>query len=218
MPHSAPDRNPITLAIVEDDHTTRETLVALLASEHRFRCIGAYASAEEAIASLPQNPPDVALVDINLPKMSGIECVARLKALIPKLQILMLTTYEDSDKIVRSLRVGADGYLLKKLIDVDLLNAIEQVRAGGAPMSAPVARKVVAYFHGASRTSTSALDQLTPRELEILELLSTGCLYKQIGDRLGISFSTVRAHLRNIYEKLHVQSRTEATVKFLQRD
>lgn len=217
MHHSSPSQKAITLAIVEDDRPTRETLVALLASEQRFRCIGNYATAEDAIADLPKNPPEIVLIDINLPRMNGIECAGRLKTLLPQLRILMLTTYEDSDKIVRSLRAGANGYLLKKLINMDLLTAIEQVHTGGAPMSAPVAQKVVAYFHDSS-SAASELDQLTPREREILELLSTGCLYKQIGDRLNISFSTVRAHLRNIYEKLHVQSRTEAAVKFLQRE
>jgi DNA-binding NarL/FixJ family response regulator len=217
MSHSTASENPITLAIIEDDRPTRETLVALLAGEQRFKCIGNYATGEEALAALPKNPSEVVLIDINLPGMSGIECAGRLKSLRPHVRILMLTTYEDSDKIVRSLRAGANGYLLKKLISVDLLNAIEQVHTGGAPMSAPVARKVVEYFHGQSGKA-SELDQLTPREREILELLAAGCLYKQIGYRLNISFSTVRAHLRNIYEKLHVQSRTEATVKFLQRD
>ncbi len=206
---------PITLAIVEDDAPTRDALLALLAGDSRFRCIGAYGSAEQAIAAIPAHPPEVLLVDINLPGMSGIDGVARLKTLAPALRVLMLTTYEDSDKIFRSLRAGATGYLLKKSIGTELANAIEQVQAGGAPMSMPVARKVVAHFHR-SAGSASELQQLTPREKEILELLASGCLYKEIGDRLGISFSTVRAHLRNIYEKLHVQSRTEATVKFLQ--
>jgi DNA-binding NarL/FixJ family response regulator len=207
---------PITVAIVEDDVPTREALLALLAGEPQVRCLAAYGTAEAAIAAVPQERPDVVLVDINLPGMSGIECVQRLKAELPKLQVLMLTTYEDSDKIFQSLRAGATGYLLKKCIDTDLLTAIEQVHAGGSPMSMPVARKVVAHFHPIG--GSSELDLLTARERQILEILATGCLYKEISDRLGISFSTVRAHLRNIYEKLQVQSRTEATVKFLKRE
>jgi DNA-binding NarL/FixJ family response regulator len=215
MSDPATSPGPITLAIVEDDRPTREALIALLATEKRFRCIGAFGSAEEAMAAIRINPPAVVLLDINLPGITGIDCVARLKSQRPQLQILMLTTYEDSEKIFRSLRAGANGYLLKKLIDTDLIEAIEQVHAGGAPMSMPVARKVVEHFHSA-QSASSELQKLTAREREILELLASGCLYKQIGDRLGISFSTVRAHVRNIYEKLHVQSRTEATVKFLQ--
>jgi DNA-binding NarL/FixJ family response regulator len=200
MSDPATSSGPITLAIIEDDRPTREALVALLATEKRFRCIGAFGSAEEAMAAIRTNPPAVVLVDINLPGITGIDCVARLKSQQPQLQIL---------------RAGANGYLLKKLIDTDLIDAIEQVHAGGAPMSMPVARKVVDHFHSAQNAS-SELQKLTAREREILELLASGSLYKQIGDRLGISFSTVRAHVRNIYEKLHVQSRTEATVKFLQ--
>jgi DNA-binding NarL/FixJ family response regulator len=212
---------PITLVIVEDDAPTRETLVTLLATEERFRCLGAYASAEDALGAFRRHAPEVALVDINLPGMNGIECVARIKALAPATAVLMLTTYEDSDRIFRSLRAGAKGYLLKRLIDVDLITAIEQVHDGGSPMSMPVARKVVAYFQSQTQaTSTSPskpiLAQLTAREREVLELLATGCLYKHMGERLGMSFSTVRTHLRHIYEKLHVGSRTEATVKYLE--
>jgi DNA-binding NarL/FixJ family response regulator len=214
MPDSTPA--PITFAIVEDDMPTRQAILSLLSGEKQFRCLAAYGTGEEAITGIGAKAPDVILVDINLPGMNGIECVTRLKAGAPTLQVLMLTTYEDSDKIFRSLRAGAAGYLLKKCIAEDLVSAIEQVHAGGAPMSMPVARKVVAHFHE-SASAGSELAQLTARENQILELLASGCLYKEIGDRLGISFSTVRAHLRNIYEKLHVQSRTEATVKFLKR-
>lgn len=206
----------LTFAIVEDDLPTREAVISLLSSEPRFRCVGAFASAEEALARIVAAAPEVVLADINLPGLNGIDFVARLKAALRSVQVLMLTTYEDSDKIFRSLRAGAAGYLLKRCIATDLVTAIDQVHAGGAPMSMPIARKVVAHFHQATMAADhSELQQLTAREREILELLATGCLYKEIGDRLQISFSTVRAHLRNIYEKLHVQSRTEATVKFL---
>ena len=204
----------ISVSIVEDHADTRESLMTVIAGAPGFRCLGAHASAEEALRRIPVQRPDVALVDINLPGMSGIECVAKLKALMPALPILMLTTYEESDLIFNSLRAGARGYLLKKMAPMELVPAIEQVHAGGAPMSMPVASKVVDYFQQ-RQTTASEVERLTAREHEILALLAEGFLYKEIGQRLGISFSTVRAHLRNIYEKLHVQSRTEATAKYL---
>jgi DNA-binding NarL/FixJ family response regulator len=159
----------------------------------------------------------VALVDIKLPGMSGIECVTKLRAVMPKLQVLMLTTYEESDLIFNSLRAGAKGYLLKNAPLPELLQAIEQVHAGGAPMSMQIARKVVDHFCQI-KDSGSDIDTLTKREHEVLTLLAQGYHYKEIGDKLSISFSTVRTHLEHIYEKLHVQSRTEATVKFLKHD
>jgi DNA-binding NarL/FixJ family response regulator len=152
--------------------------------------------------------------------MSGIECAAALKAQRPELQVLMLTTYEDSELIFDSLRAGASGYVLKKTAPLELLAAIEQVHGGGAPMSMAVARKVIEYFHPGSAPVRPApeIETLTAREQEILALLASGCLYKEIGDRLGISFNTVRTHMKNIYEKLHVQSRGEATLKYLARE
>jgi len=159
----------------------------------------------------------VVLMDINLPKMNGIECVAQLKRHLPQMQVLMLTTYEEGDLIFDSLRKGASGYLLKNLPPAELIQAIEQVNAGGAPMSMQVARKVVNHFQRIKQPK-SDVEQLTKREHEILALLAKGFLYKEIADQLGISLSTVRAHLHAVYEKLHVQSRTEAVVKFLGRD
>jgi DNA-binding NarL/FixJ family response regulator len=205
---------PISLCIVEDDRPTRESLVALLTSQSNFRCLNAYANAEAALAGIPGDRPDVAIVDINLPRMSGIECVAKLKASLPSLHVLMLTTYEESDAIFESLRAGANGYLLKKTLSNELIGAIEELQSGGAPMSPQIARKVVAHFHRLS-VNAAEIDSLSTREQEILELLAKGCLYKQIGTRLGISYTTVCAHMRSIYSKLHVQTRTEATVKFL---
>lgn len=210
---------PITVSIVEDHRDTRDTLVALLSGdtgEVKLRCVGTYSSGEAALKGILAAPPDVALVDINLPGMNGIECVTQLKAQLPQLQILMLTMFEESDLIFNSLRAGARGYLLKKMISADLIQAIEQVHAGGAPMSMQVARKVVDHFYRLQK-SAADVEQLTSREQEILALLAQGHLYKEIGDRLEISFSTVRTHLRHIYEKLHVRSRTEATAKFLGR-
>ncbi len=204
----------ISVSLVEDHADTRESLAALIDGAPGFRCASVHASAEEALQNIPKQNPDVALVDINLPGMSGIECVAKLKNLLPQLPILMLTTYEESELIFNSLRAGARGYLLKKMAPMELIPAIEQVHAGGAPMSMPVASKVVEYFQQRQNAS-SEMEKLTQREQEILALLAQGFLYKEIGERTGISFSTVRSHLRNIYEKLHVQSRTEATVKYL---
>jgi DNA-binding NarL/FixJ family response regulator len=207
---------PITVSIVEDDRPSRESLVSLIEGQAGFRCLGAFANGEQAVRDIPRQKPDVAIVDINLPGMSGIECVGQLKLKLRSLHVLMLTTYEESDLIFDSLRAGANGYLLKKHMPADLLDAIKEVQAGGAPMSMQIARKVVAHFHRTAKTA-AAVDQLTEREEETLALLAQGLLYKEIGEKLGISYSTVRAHVRHIYEKLHVQSRTAATLKFLER-
>jgi DNA-binding NarL/FixJ family response regulator len=208
---------PITIAIVEDDRETREGLVELLTGETRVRCIGSYPTGEAAVREIPQVKPQVALVDINLPGISGIECVSQLKKQMPKLQVLMLTKYEESDLIFNSLRAGASGYLLKKMLTVELISAIEQVYAGGAPMSMQIARKVVDHFRQIKQPA-SDLDKLTPREQEVLALLAKGFLYKEISDRLAISFHTFRNHQRAIYDKLHVHSRTEAAGKYFGRD
>jgi DNA-binding NarL/FixJ family response regulator len=208
---------PITVAIVEDDRGTRDQLMALLEQEPALRCIGSYANAEEALVGLPAVAPDVALVDINLPGMSGIECVAQLTVKMPSLRVLMLTAYKDSELIFRSLRAGARGYLLKKFVAAELLHAVEQVHAGGAPMSMQIASEVVEYFHQQQENASPDLQKLTQRENEILALLAQGLLYKEIVERLGISMSTVRTHLQRIYDKLHVNSRTEAAVKFYRR-
>ncbi len=206
----------IKVSIVEDNRGTRESLSELLGRAPALRCSGAYATAEEALRRIPGDQPDVVLMDINLPGMSGIDCVAELKERFPKTQVLMLTTYEESDLIFDSLRRGASGYLLKNLPPAELIQAVEQVHAGGSPMSMHIARKVVNHFQQIKRPA-SEVERLTKREQEILGLLAQGYLYKEIADQLGISLSTVRAHLHAIYEKLHVQSRTQAVVKFLGR-
>lgn len=213
MPAADP---PITLVIVEDDQKTCERLVTLLGREPSVRCLNTYASGEAAARGIPVDKPDVALVDINLPGMSGIECVSKLTARLPKLKVLMLTAYKESDLIFDSLRAGARGYLLKKMVPSELVHAVEQVHAGGAPMSMQIASKVVEYFH-LTQKSASEVEKLTQREHEILALLAKGYLYKEIVERLGISISTVRTHLQHIYDKLHVQSRTEAAAKFFGR-
>ena len=208
---------PIRVCIVEDNADMRESVALLLNQAPGLRCISTYASAEAAVRDLPSQKPDVALVDINLPGMNGIECVAKLKAQLPKLQVLMLTRFEQSDRIFDSIRAGASGYLLKHTPADELIQAVEQVHAGGAPMTMQIARKVIDHFRQIQQPAAE-VHKLTPREQEVLALLAKGYLYKQIGDELGISINTLRNRLRAIYEKLHVHSRTEATVKFLGRD
>ncbi len=208
------DQMRINVSIVEDNCGTRESLQELLGRAPGLRCVGAHANGEVALQAIPAENPDVVLMDINLPGMSGIECVGRLRDCLPKTQVLMLTTYEETDLIFDSLRNGASGYLLKNMPASELVQAVEQVHAGGAPMSMQIARKVVNHFQQIKQP-TSEVDKLTKREHEILSLLAKGYLYKEIADQLSITLSTVRAHLHTIYEKLHVQSRTQAVVKFL---
>lgn len=204
----------ITVAVVEDDQGIRETLVRLLDGAPGFRCLGAFSTGEEALQRLPKLHPAVVLVDINLPKMSGIDLVAALKAGETAMQFLVLTVYEDSAKIFQALAAGASGYLLKRVPPAKLLEAIREVREGGSPMSSSIARQVVQSFHrmGAAKRES---DNLSPREQEILQLLVDGFLYKEIAEKLNIGRETVRTYIRRIYEKLHVRTRTEAVVKHL---
>lgn len=203
----------IGVSIIEDSSGTRESLKALLNRTPGLYCVGAYGSGEEALRNIPAELPEVFLIDIRLPGMNGIECVARLKDVAPKAQILILTTYDEDDLIFESLRAGAHGFLLKNMKPAELMQAIIQVHDGGSPMSMRIARKVVKCFQGVK--PPSKLAELTSREQEILTLLAKGYLYKEIADRLGITLSTVRAHLHAVYEKLHVHSRTQAVIKFL---
>ena len=205
---------PIKISIVEDDDWIRENLASQIDLAPGYRCIKRYRTGEEAILGLPNDTPDVVLMDINLPGLSGIECVRRLKALLPSLNILMLTVYEESDQIFDSLRAGASGYLLKRSAEAELLDAIAQVHQGGSPMSSLVARKVVQFFNHIDDAAPE-LQRLSPREKEILELLSRGAAYKEIGSRLSLSIHTVRMHIRGIYGKLQVHSRGEAVAKYL---
>ncbi len=204
---------PTSISIVEDDRGTREELASLLNETPKFRCISAYSSGEEALQKIPGDKPDVALVDINLPGMNGIKCVSGLKTRLPQLSVLILTRHDDSDLVFDALRAGASGYLLKKMISTELLSAIEQVQAGGAPISMPIARKVVGFFN--QPKVPPGVEKLSKREQEVLALLAKGYMYKEIGEMLGISFETVRMNLKHIYQKLHVHTRTEATAKFL---
>jgi DNA-binding NarL/FixJ family response regulator len=208
---------PIKICIVEDNADMREGVAQVLNNAPGLHCTNTYATAEAAVRDLPGQAPDVALVDIHLPGMNGIECVAKLKMQIPQLQVLMLTRYEQSDLIFDSIRAGASGYLLKRTPAAELIQAVEQVHAGGAPMTMQIARKVINYFREIQKPS-SEVETLTPREKEALTLLAKGYVYKKIASDLGISINTLRVHLRAIYDKLHVHSRTEATVKYLGRD
>jgi len=206
----------ITVSIVDDEADLREHIAGYLAAAGNIRCKSAYASAEEALEHLPRDKPDVILMDINLGEMDGIECVRRLTALMPKAQVLMLTVFEDTDKIFRALAAGASGYLLKRMSPKTLLESIEEVCAGGSPMSAPIARKVVQSFKAAPGRGDESVD-LSPRERSVLDGLAGGLAYKQIADELGVSIHTVRNYIRRIYEKLHVCTRTEAVAKFLKK-
>jgi DNA-binding NarL/FixJ family response regulator len=207
---------PINVSIVEDDSRIRESMAILINGADNIRCISAHATAEEALSQIVLKKPDVVLMDINLPKMSGIECVRKLKALLPKLQILMLTMYEDDDQVFQSLMAGASGYLVKRTSPGEILEAIKEVHSGASPMSGKIARTVVEYFQKQQAASPEQ-EQLSRREREILDLLVKGYRYKEIADTLLISFETVRSHLKNIYDKLHVHSRTEAVVKYLRK-
>jgi DNA-binding NarL/FixJ family response regulator len=204
----------ISVSIVDDEKKLCKSIAAFLDGSEGFRCVSIYGSAEAALQNIPTNKPDVVLMDINMPGIDGIECVRRLKALAPQIQILMLTVYEDTEQIFRALAAGATGYLLKRLEPEELLQAVRDVYAGGSPMSNSIARKVVASFQKAQGAGDKQ-NLLTPREQEVLDCLAQGLPYKQIGDQIGLSINTIRTHLRHIYEKLHVQSRTEAVAKYL---
>jgi DNA-binding NarL/FixJ family response regulator len=211
---------PIRIAIVEDDATIRKGWVNVLKRWPAYRVTGEYRTGEEALESLPLAPPDFVLMDINLPGMSGIECTRELKRLIPDVNILMLTVFGDWDRIFDALRAGAVGYLLKRIRPAALKAALEDAAAGGAPMTPYIARQVIKYFQNVPSPAAAArkspeVEYLSPKECQIMEALSEGSHYKEIADALGISIDTVRTHLRRIYHKLHVHSRTAAVVKFL---
>lgn len=206
----------ITVSIVEDDAHTRDGLWQLISRDKNFNCLSQHATAEDAIEKIPGFKPDVVLMDINLPGASGIEAVRKLKPLLPQTQFIMSTVYNDNEAIFSALMAGANGYLLKKTAPKDLLAALHEVCAGGTPMTSQIARRIVEAFRK-TKTTTTANEQLTTREQEILELLAQGCLYKEIADQLKISYRTVSAHIEHIYEKLHVHSRAQAVAKHLRQ-
>lgn len=212
----------IKVSIVEDEPELRREFEKLINTAPGFRCQATYPNGEVALAQLPQHPPDLVLMDINLPGMSGIECVRKLRETRPNLPIVMLTVYEDSDALFKSLMAGASGYLLKRTPRAKLLESLREIHEGGAPMSRSIARKVVDFFHQVSQLPPTVVklpepESLTPREKEILASLAKGKSYKEIAVECGISGDTTRKHMGRIYEKLHVHSRTEAILKYLGR-
>lgn len=216
--HTTPGASPavkIRVSIVEDDARVRSGLVQLINLSEGFQCVSHHANAELALTDLPAAKPDVVLMDINLPGVNGVECVRQLKPQLPNTQIVMLTVYEETEMIFKALTAGATGYLLKQTLPADLLTAIRDVHRGGSPMTSHIARKIVASFQQQPAAPSRGLENLTPREQEVLDHLAKGFLYKEIADALGISYDTVHAHIRRIYEKLQVRSRTEAVAKHL---
>jgi DNA-binding NarL/FixJ family response regulator len=206
----------IEVSIVEDDVRVRTSLARLIDSTDGFRCVSQHPSAENALVELPLVEPDVVLMDINLPGMDGVECVGRLKQKLPDTQVVMLTVYENTDHIFKALAAGATGYMLKQTPPERLLEAIREVQEGGSPMSIHIARKVVAAFRQAPQP-VSEEERLSNREQEVLDYLVRGYMYKEIAEAMKVSYDTVHSHVRKVYDKLHVRSRTEAVTKHLRQ-
>ena len=206
----------ISVAIVDDERKLCESIAAFVNGSSGFKCVSSYHSAEAALEHLPADKPDVVLMDINMTGMNGVECVRRLKGLVPEMKIMMLTVYEDSDQIFQALSAGASGYMLKRSTPARLLEAIKELHEGGSPMSSSIARKVVASFQKSGQIREEKIN-LSPREQTVLESMAKGLTYKQTADHLEISIDTVRTHVRRIYEKLHVKSNTEAVAKYLRQ-
>jgi DNA-binding NarL/FixJ family response regulator len=204
----------IAVSIVEDDPQVRGSLAKLIDGAPGFRCVSVHPSAEDALVEIPKVKPEVVLMDINLPGANGVECVRRLKPHCPTTQIIMLTVYQKTEHIFNALAAGATGYMLKQTPPSELLTAIKEVHGGGSPMSSHIARKIVQSFQQPAPACAEA-ESLSPREAEVLDLLAKGFLYKEIADQMKVSYATVHTHIRHIYEKLHVRSRTEAVAKHL---
>jgi DNA-binding NarL/FixJ family response regulator len=203
----------IAVSIIEDDAQARKILAGWVSHAPGFRLLGDWGDAETALTGLQERKPNVVLMDINLPGMSGVDAVRKLKPLLPDTQFVMLTVYEDADHIYNALAAGATGYLLKETPRQELLSALQDVHSGGSPMTSNIARKVVQSF-GQARASTPNAHELSPREQEVLDLLAQGYLYKEIAERLNISIPTVNTYVRRMYEKLHVRSRAQAVAKY----
>jgi DNA-binding NarL/FixJ family response regulator len=201
------------VAIVEDNTLTREGLEKIINLSADYHCVCTCRTAEEALKSLPEHQPEIILMDIQLPKMLGIECVSLLKERLPAAQFIMVTVYEDPDRVFSALRAGASGYLLKRTAAEQVLSALDDVRRGGAPMSGEIARKVVNYFRN-QEAKNPDLEKLSAREREVLGLVVRGFSNKEIAGQLEVTLDAVRWHLKNIYTKLHVHSRTDAALKF----
>jgi DNA-binding NarL/FixJ family response regulator len=207
---------PIHIAIVEDDEEIRANLAHRISETSAFSLLRSYGDAESALADLPKRKPDVVLMDINLPGMDGVECVRQLKPKLPQAQFIMLTVYEDNNRLFKSLVAGASGYLLKRTSPAKLATAIREAHSGGSPMTPQIARRVVQHFQLRAQPGVDS-EHLTPREHDVLNQLAKGFRYKEIVDNLSISAGTLNSYIRNIYEKLHVHSRTEAVMKYLNR-
>ena len=206
----------ISVSIVEDDSKVRESLSRLIDSSAGYRCVSEHASGENALEEIHKVRPHVILMDINLTGINGVECVRRLKPLLPAAQIIMLTVYQNTERIFDALAAGATGYMLKQTRPDQLLNAVKDVHDGGSPMSSHIARKIVQSFQQHPPRDESA-QSLSPREAQVIELLAKGYLYKEVADSMGVTYATVHTHIRHIYEKLQVRTRTEAVAKFLKR-
>ena len=211
---SKPNDSLITVAIVEDDALVRQSLADILKRGPGVVCVGEHGNAEEAVREIPRVQPKVVLMDINLPGMDGVHCVRRLSELAPATQVVMLTVYDETDAIFNSLAAGAHGYLLKPISSAQLLLAIKDVYAGGAPMTSDIARKVVQAFKR-SVPAAAETENLSPREQEVLDFLAKGYLYKEIAEQLNISYGTVHTYIERIFKKLHVRSRSQAVAKYL---
>ncbi len=206
----------ISVSIVEDDPEVRGSLARLINSSPGYKCVSEHASGENALQDIPRVNPNVTLMDINLSGINGVECVRRLKPLLPATQIIMLTVYQNTENIFNALAAGATGYLLKQTPPADLLAAIRNVHEGGSPMSSHIARKIVQSFQQPAPVARES-ESLSPREAQVLDLLAKGYLYKEIADTMKVTYATVHTHIRHIYEKLHVRSRTEAVAKHLRQ-
>ena len=210
-------KDQISVSIVEDMADVRQKVKHIIEDSEEFICLSTYSNAESALEELPKLNPDIVLMDINLPGMSGIECIKKVQKKSPQIQFMMFTIYENSEQVYEALAAGASGYLLKKTPPEKILEALKELYEGGAPMSTHIARKVVSFFQKENKAA-GEMTQLSNREKEVLALLSKGFLYKEISDQLFISIGTVRQHIHNIYEKLHVQNRMEAINKFYGRE
>ncbi|HWQ93567.1 MAG TPA: response regulator transcription factor [Clostridia bacterium] len=213
-PNIATKTAPFRVSIVEDDAGVRAGLERLFNESREFKCASSYPSAESAMAKLLADKPDVVLMDINLPGRNGIECVRHLKEQNPAMLVVMLTVYEDTEMVFQALQAGAIGYLLKRTPPQQLIEAVMEVLEGGAPITSHIARKVVEAFHPPPARPTGTMVELSAREREVLELLAKGFLVKEIAAKLAVGFGTVRTYVRRIYEKLHVQSRSQAIAKY----
>lgn len=202
-----------TVVVVEDDPRLQQHLIRMLDQPEDITCLCAVSSGEEALEKIPKYQPDVVLMDINLPGISGIDCIRNLKDKLPRLEVVMLTAYEEEDNIFRALKEGASGYLLKSSTPDDIYNAIRDVYSGGVPFSSHIARKVAQYFRE-ERKIENENESLTPREKDVLKLLASGYIYKEVADQLEISLETVRTYVKRICQKLHVRSKVEAIIKY----